>query len=519
MDPDQPTAVIVHLSGPSRGRSHRLRQARIRIGTTADADVGISYKFTDDRPTPRDAIVLERRGNTYQMTAMPGVKVWVNGELLEKMVLASGDVIEVGRGGPVLRFRLYRAGSRAYKTMSEVFSDCVDCARYGADTPVQRARVLLLGTARELATQLSPLLRAALALAVVIVLFGVGSLWLRQFRLERSVSTSFEAVSDLIERTDRDSFSAEDFEAVRSELDARVSDTQSRVAVLEDRAEARERIIASAIQSIVLLQASYRFVDEQTGRALRLADGGGTGSSFDSHFTLEGEGEVVEIFYTGTAFVVTDDGRLITNRHVALPWLYDDAALVITEGGLRPVMSRFIGYLPGRAEPFDVELIDASESADVALLRCGPTVEGVAPLELADVTPGIGDEVIVLGYPTGMRALVARAEPTFVEQLEAQGALDFWELAQMLASAGHIEPLATVGVVGQTTGSSVVYDAETTHGGSGGPVLELEGRVVAINAAILPEFAGSNLGVPSREALRLLERNESEPADPSAAGD
>lgn len=67
-----------------------------------------------------------------------------------------------------------------------------------------------------------------------------------------------------------------------------------------------------------------------------------------------------------------------------------------------------------------------------------------------------------------------------------------------------IGPLATVGVVGQVTSGSVVYDAETTHGGSGGPVLSLDGQVLAVNMAILPEFGGSNLGVPASEALRLL---------------
>ena len=54
------------------------------------------------------------------------------------------------------------------------------------------------------------------------------------------------------------------------------------------------------------------------------------------------------------------------------------------------------------------------------------------------------------------------------------------------------------------TDAAVVYDAATAAGGSGGPVLGLDGRVLAINAAILRNFNGSNLGVPIEPALRLL---------------
>ena len=77
-------------------------------------------------------------------------------------------------------------------------------------------------------------------------------------------------------------------------------------------------------------------------------------------------------------------------------------------------------------------------------------------------------------------------------------------MARHLAGAGQISPLASRGIVGQVTDAAVVYDAETTRGGSGGPVLGLNGEVVAVNPAILAEFGGSNLGVPASYAQQLL---------------
>jgi hypothetical protein len=35
-------------------------------------------------------------------------------------------------------------------------------------------------------------------------------------------------------------------------------------------------------------------------------------------------------------------------------------------------------------------------------------------------------------------------------------------------------------------------------------VLDLGGEVVAVNAAVVPEFGGSNLGVPANQAVVLL---------------
>ncbi len=167
-------------------------------------------------------------------------------------------------------------------------------------------------------------------------------------------------------------------------------------------------------------------------------------------------------------------------------------------------MNRLAGYLPGVPEPCDVELVQASETADLAILRCGGVTDRTEVLELSPTLPRVGDPVIVMGYPTGMRAMLARTDRGLVEELTQDKSLDFWSAAELLAERGQIEPLATQGIVGHVSDTTVVYDAETAGGGSGGPVLTLDGKVVAINTAILTQFGGSNLGVPVSEALQLL---------------
>ncbi len=171
--------------------------------------------------------------------------------------------------------------------------------------------------------------------------------------------------------------------------------------------------------------------------------------------------------------------------------------------GFEGRMTRFVAYLPGVAEPFDLELVSASEEADLAVLCCVGT-GGADYLPLAEGPPEPGEPVLVIGFPLGIRALMARTDAEFVEGLRDAGITDFWEVAERMSRAGHVTPLASRGIVGQVTTQNVVYDAETTSGGSGGPVLSLDGLVVAINAAILPEFGGSNLGVPAARARELL---------------
>ena len=102
------------------------------------------------------------------------------------------------------------------------------------------------------------------------------------------------------------------------------------------------------------------------------------------------------------------------------------------------------------------------------------------------------DELVA--YPTGIRSMLAQAGPDVIEKLQQDQETDFWKVAAELAAAGSIVPLASSGIVGWVSRESIVYDAETTHDGSGGPVLDTNGAVVAVSSALLPE----SMGAPTR---------------------
>jgi len=303
---------------------------------------------------------------------------------------------------------------------------------------------------------------------------------------------------------------AEEFTRVLEEIQSGMSETARRVRALEDQSAAARLVIAAATRSTVFLQGAWGFVDPTSGQPLRIMVGPNgapvLGPNGEPVLTTDERAPVMESLFTGTAFVVSDDGLFLSNRHIAQPWAFDEAARRVAAEGWVPVMRRMIAYVPGMPDsvPMQVELV--SDSADLALLRAAHPVGSLPTLPLAQAGAQAGEEVIVLGYPLGMRALLARADAAFLTDLRQQGNVDFWTLGARLARTGQIAPLASRGIVGQVSREAVVYDAETTSGGSGGPVLSMRGEVLAITSAILPEFGGSNLGVPVARARVLLER-------------
>jgi serine protease Do len=73
-----------------------------------------------------------------------------------------------------------------------------------------------------------------------------------------------------------------------------------------------------------------------------------------------------------------------------------------------------------------------------------------------------------------------------------------------LARRNLIRPIVTQGHIGDVLLDKIVYDAQTTSGGSSGPLFDNEGNVIGINFAMVREFGGSNCAVPVGFGKSLL---------------
>lgn len=512
----KPVAVFVHLSGDRRGTTQRLSGETLTIGTASWASVVLP---PDPGPGPEPIhATLHCRGNTYELVATANADVWVNGQLVDTLVLASGDLIEFGKDGPILRYRLRPPESPAYKSLGEAFADSVDFARHGSRTALGAAAVVARGMPWQLATQTSRRFRILTVLALVVLLGSTIYLAGQNFRLERRLSAELarvDGLAELLEQNQRTSLGATELADLRREVETRMES-------LEARSGNTRELVQTAMAATVFLQGAYGFVDTLSGNPLRFAlgpDGRPIIRPWGPALTHEGQGDVFEIYFTGTGFLVDPEiGLVVTNRHVAVPWEFDGNAEGILSRGFNGVMRRFVAYPRGSPAPLPATLVASSSDADVSVLRVPDLPEGVEALTFAGTSPSPGDEVLVVGYPLGVRALVARSDPAFLETLAQAADTTFWAVARRLAEEGYMAPLVSRGIVGQVTSRAVVYDAETTTGGSGGPVLSMDGHVIAVNAAILPEFGGSNMGVPAEHGVALMDsvknsRNEGESFD------
>ncbi len=504
-------ATLEHLTGPSRGTVSWLSQSAIDVSLTPARMVQVSTARSDEPP---EGVIarLHQTDGTYDIETPANRKVWVNGVPVAANRLEHCDMIEFGESGPLSRFRLQGDSRPLPKTVTDIADDTIDYLRTSRRPFASRAVSAVGGLTRELVNRTTILFRVSVVLAVVALAILAYNQQRMTTRLERSVERSAAQMDNFaaaLARSREEALRPSDLAALREELGQHVISNVERLKALERRSSAAPRVIAESIPAVAFLQGAHGFRERSSGRMLRhVVDENGrlVISPFGRPLlSLDSEGPIAQVQFIGTGFLVGDGDVLVTNRHVARP-AEDDSMRRTPADGLEPVIVKFIAYFPGQTKPVPVELLLASESEDLAVLKLENRPQEIKGLKLAETPPRPGDEVIVMGYPTGLRSMLAQSGKTFVEQLQRDKTTGFWEVAARLADEGYIAPLASKGIVGQTTPETAVYDAETTHGGSGGPVLNVQGDVIAVNTAIMHEYGGSNLGIPAEKARALLEK-------------
>jgi DNA-binding response OmpR family regulator/S1-C subfamily serine protease len=296
------------------------------------------------------------------------------------------------------------------------------------------------------------------------------------------------------------------------ELEKKLRASNERLQKLETERTVAEDVIRSYSSSVCLLHIAVVFRDEVSGLALRyttstppeLAPADGNGIPV----RIGGAGAEVHMDVLGTGFLVSSDGRIITNHHVIEPWWKDEriAELLEQAPGLEPIVAAMTAYFPGITRGIPLKLQKISSDADLAVVTGDISGLNLKALVLDDDPSAAisGEPVVLLGYPTGINAILARSSENALRSMAAKANGDSTNLMTELARQKLIRPVSTQGHIGDVLPDKIIYDAQTASGGSGGPLFNSAGKVIAINVAILTDFAGSNFAIPVRYAKRLL---------------
>jgi S1-C subfamily serine protease len=154
--------------------------------------------------------------------------------------------------------------------------------------------------------------------------------------------------------------------------------------------------------------------------------------------------------------------------------------------------------------PIEVRRVDPV--LDIALVQTVGWTPAADPLSIhpEPVRLGVGQAVILIGFPTGLDAVLYKLSVQEYAAMDRAGGANRYATAEFLARENWLSPTITGGFVWEIRPHVLVYDARTSAGGSGGPVLDRQGRVIGVNAAYLEGFEGGNYGVPIQAGLSLL---------------
>ncbi|HEX6387524.1 MAG TPA: trypsin-like peptidase domain-containing protein, partial [Anaerolineae bacterium] len=167
---------------------------------------------------------------------------------------------------------------------------------------------------------------------------------------------------------------------------------------------------------------------------------------------------IVPPFSTGSGFVYSADGYIVTNNHV------------VSGGSTYEIVF-------ANGERRSAELVGTDVDSDLAVLQVGDLPDGVTPLALGDSNAlQVGQLAVAIGNPFGAQGsmslgIISGLGRSLASQREEQEIGGSYSLPQVIQTDAPINP-----------------------GNSGGPLLNMAGEVIAVNSAIA-SITGTNSGV------------------------
>lgn len=465
----------------------------LTIGRAEDCDLRLP---ADDFPSvsSHHARVEELDGELWVEDLGSTNGTLVNGERVERAKLSVGDLLQLGSIGP----RFVVVSSAPLSRTVYVDPKALGVPRKGDELSEARVQELVQRRAKSIGLQLAVL---GVLVVAALVLWGLNLSRRGRDRLEEAqtahrfeIEEARAIIADLQAR-DRESEArlaavehgrssyVAGLEATIAAYEREAEELNGRLAALEQEGAAGPEItrleaslartqqeltsaraeielfdpvnleqarlsgVSRVRESIVLLEVEITFEDRDTHKLLHL--------SADGEPNFDDAGDPWSLASTGSGFCVSPEGWILTNAHVVRPSANHEFLAATLGMPVEPrVRVRAVFSGQSRRHPVSIVKVAGGE-VDLALLKIRP-FDYMPHLRDFDVDvepPEPGSDLYLFGFPLGNFAL--QEGPT------------------VIASTFR-------GILSRMVGGQMQVDAGVHPGNSGGPITDVQGRVIGI---------------------------------------